>query len=67
MSLQFHQIHSNSESQNVSFHEIMELQSFKFGLNDIIPVNVQNISPLAFLAFNKLLSCKSFIHANEYA
>ena len=34
----------------ISFHEFMKLQSFEFGVTDVIPANVQNISLLVFLA-----------------
>ena len=33
------------------FHEVIKLQSFEFGLSDVITANVQNISPLVFFAF----------------
>lgn len=33
------------------FHEVMRLQSFESGVADIIPANVQNISPLVFLLY----------------
>ena len=48
----------------ISFHKGIVLQSCEFGLNDVIPTNVRNISHLGFLAFYKLLSIKSFICAN---
>ena len=35
----------------VSFHEVMKLQSFEFGMSDVIAANTQNISPLVFLAY----------------
>ena len=33
------------------FHEVIKLQSFEFSVSDVIPANVQNISPRVFLAF----------------
>ena len=30
----------------ITFHEVVKLQSFEFGVSDVIPANVQNISPL---------------------
>ena len=35
----------------ISFHEIMKLHKFKFGLNDVIPKNVKNIPLLVFFTF----------------
>ena len=32
-------------------YEIMKLQSFEFDVIDVIPSNVQNMSPLAFFAY----------------
>ena len=32
----------------IRIHEVIELQSFKFSVSDVIPANVQNISPLVF-------------------
>ena len=32
----------------ISFYEVKKLKSFEFGVSDIIPANVQNISPLVF-------------------
>ena len=37
----------------------------EFGLNDVISTNLRSIFPLGFLVFNKFLSIKYFIHANE--
>ena len=33
---------------SVTFYEVIKLQSFKFSVGDVIPANVQNISPLIF-------------------
>ena len=35
----------------IRFHEDIKLQSFEFSVSDVIPENVQNISPLVFFAF----------------
>ena len=35
----------------VRFNEVIKLQSFEFSVSDVIPANVQNISPLVFFAF----------------
>ena len=34
----------------ISFQEIMKLQSFEFGVSDIIPANVQNIFTPSFIS-----------------
>ena len=33
------------------FHEVIKMQSFEFSVSDVIPTNVQNISPLVFFTF----------------
>ena len=33
----------------IIFHEVMKLQSFKFGVSEVIPAIVHNISPLSFV------------------
>ena len=33
----------------ISFHEVIKLPSFEFGVNDVIPANVQNIFTAGFL------------------
>ena len=35
----------------IRFHKVVKLQSFEFSVSDVIPENVQNISPLVFFAF----------------
>ena len=35
----------------IRFLDVIKLQSFEFSVNDIIPANVQNISPLLLLHF----------------
>ena len=35
----------------IRFHEVVKLQSFEFSVSDVIPENVQHISPLVFFAF----------------
>ena len=45
----------------ISFHEVMKLQSLEFGLSDVIPANIQNISSLVFFSFmEKKLSTKFY-------
>ena len=36
----------------INFNEVMKLQSVDFGVSDIIPANVQNISPQAFFSYS---------------
>ena len=45
----------------VGFHEAIKLQSFEFSESDVIPVNVQNISPLVFFAFFVSVVEKNFL------
>ena len=35
----------------VRFHEVIKLQSSEFSVSDVIPTNVQSMSPLVFFAF----------------
>ena len=35
----------------ISFHKVLNLQSFEFGNSDAVPMNVQFISPLVFFAY----------------
>ena len=45
----------------INSHEIMELQSFEFGVSDVILSNVQNISSLFFFACDALRDQKPFV------